>query len=546
MASDARGCRLRAAALLAAALLAARGSAALAGVLEADAAFEAGEHARALALYDEVLAADPSNLHALVRSARLLSWERRFDEAIRRYDRAAALAPSDRAIRLERARVLSWSRRFAEAEPAFRQLLEGDSGDRDARLGLARTLSWSGRQEQARAEYEKLLAASPADPEALVGIAQTYAWSGDAAAARRYYESALDARPGMKEADLGLAYLDLASGDRRSASRRAARLERSFPRDPEVAGLLRDIRASSGPRVGFSYDRVEDTDENVLDIFAVEGGTGLATGPDLKLALARYEMGSPGRDASVDSAYGTLSWTLRSNRLELRGGADRIAPSAGPRTTRGIGGASWAWGLGRSWQATLSAQQDTFRYNPEILSHRIRIRAYAAEGSGRLPRRVRVAASVGAWDLSDGNDRRSAEAGGWRAVTAGPVTVEAGYQFRYLDYRRNLPNGYFDPADFRAHLAQARAAGPIGRTRASFDVLVETGVQSFTRTDDATGIPRRLRNDRVLGVAASARIPVAGSLSLELHGARTDYAVTSAAGFRSRQLGLRLRWAGGS
>lgn len=543
MALDARAASLGAAAWLLATLLGAGGGTVLAGIVEADAAFEAGERQRALALYDEILAAEPSNLHALVRSARLLSWDRRFDEALARYDRAVGLAPLDRSLRLERARVLSWSRRFPEAESAFRQLLEGKPTDREARLGLARTLSWSGRQEQARAEYRALLETDPADPEALVGVAQTFAWSGDAATARRYYESALGVRPGMKEADLGLAYLDLANGDRRSASRSAARLERSFPRDPEVAELLRAIRASSGPRAGFSYDRVEDTDNNVLDILTAEGGTGLERGPDLRLAVARYEMGSPGQSASVDSVQGTLSWALRSNRVELRGGADRIAPSGAARTTRGIGGVSWAWGVGRRWQGAVSAQQDTFRYNPEILSHRIRIRAYAAEASGRLPGKLRVAASVGAWDLSDGNDRRSAEVGGWRAVAVGALTVEAGYQFRYLDYRRNLPNGYFDPADFRAHLAQGRAAGPIGHSRASFDVLVETGIQSFTRTDDASGTPFELRNDRVLGVSGSARIPISGSLSLELHGSRTDYAVTSAAGFRSRQLGLRLRWA---
>ncbi len=513
-----------------------------ASVAEADAAFEAGDHPRALALYDQVLDSDPDNVSALLRSAQLLSWTKRYDEAVRRYDRAIALAPDDREARIERAKVLSWDRRYGEAEAAFRALLERDPRDREARIGLARTLSWNGRQEPARAEYEKVLAAHPGDPEALVGVAQTYAWSGDSTRARHFYGMALESRPGMKEAVLGLAYVDLSSGDPEAAEARADDLARRFPGDADVDALVREVRRTSAPWLEASYDRLDDTDDNVLDTYRLEGGFGLPAGLGLRLGATRYDMRQRSSSAAVDSLYGVLSWTRRSNRIEARAGADRLDPPTGESTTHGIGGLAWTWGVGRRWQGSLSAQQDTYRYNPEILGHRIRTRAYATDVAGRVAGGFRVGAAAGAWDLSDGNDRRSLEAGGWHAWRIGAHTLEAGYQFRYLDYRQNLAHGYFDPSNFTAHLAQGRAAGPIGGSRARFDVRVETGIQSFTREDDVTSLAAEVSNDRVLGLMGSVSVPLGRAATLDLYAARSDYAVTSAAGFRSRQLGARVRW----
>ena len=43
----------------------------------ADAAFDAGDTARALPLYDDILEADPGDMNALLRSGKLLSWDHR-------------------------------------------------------------------------------------------------------------------------------------------------------------------------------------------------------------------------------------------------------------------------------------------------------------------------------------------------------------------------------------------------------------------------------------------------------------------------------------
>ena len=63
---------------------------------DADRAWNTGDHASALNLYERVLVDHPQDFQALLRSAKILSWTMRFDAAVKRYDRAIAVKPDDR------------------------------------------------------------------------------------------------------------------------------------------------------------------------------------------------------------------------------------------------------------------------------------------------------------------------------------------------------------------------------------------------------------------------------------------------------------------
>jgi tetratricopeptide (TPR) repeat protein len=527
------------AALLVAALVAGPAQAA-SDTSAADAAFGAGDHPRALSLYDEVLAADPDNVHALVRSGMLLSWDLRYSEAVARYERVLALDPHHRVAALERAKVLSWDRRFAEAAGAFLSLLASAPDDREARLGLARSLSWGGNQAAARAEYRTVVDTDPRDVEGLVGVAQTYAWSGQPANARTWYERALEVEPGRKEALLGLAYLDLWGGDAVTAERRAQDLEQRFPDDREVGELATAIRAGRTPWVRTAYDAVTDTDDNELDISRLEVGRGLSPRTDAAFGAARYDMTSPGRSSTGDTFYGIFGWRpAKGHRVALRAGTDRNRDSAGVRSSETVGGIVWSWGQGAPWQGSVSANRDTFRYSTDILDAGILVDSYALEASGPLGGRWRTDLGTGLWDLSDGNRRRSAHLGARYRWPVGGVTLDTGYVFRYLDYDEDLDNGYFDPQDFTAHLATASLHRAFAADRGWWRLAIESGVQSFTLSGTET------RNDWVLGVSGSLGVPLGRAFVLELFAGRSDYAAQTAAGFRSRQLGFRLRWQAG-
>jgi len=530
--------------LLALRLLTAAPDVAAADPSSADAAFDAGDGAKALALYNEELSSNPGNVHALVRSGMLLSWQGKYDEAVKRYDLALRAEPADRTATLERAKALSWDRKHVEAAQGFRRLLEPEPSDREARLGLARSLSWGGDQKAGRAEYEKVLAQHRSDPEALVGVAQTYAWSGHGVEARELYDRALRSSPGMKEALLGLAYLDLEEGDIRAGRSKATDLERRFPADSEVVELDKAVRREQAPWIRTSYDRLDDTDDNAIDITRAEGGMGLPAGTDLLLGIARYDMGSPAPtagspdvSASIDSLYGVLGYRATSHqRVELRLGTDRLENTTGVRENETIGGATYLWRLGDRWEGRVAAERDTYRYSPLIVDNAIVVDAYSASVSGRLGERFRVEGNAGVWDLSDGNRRRNAGAAGWYTWPGLPLTLETGYAFVYSDFRDDTSGGYFDPSNFRAHLLRGAARGKFGKTSAYYEATLEAGLQSFRRD----GV--KVSNDDVLGFTGLAGYPVARGFNLELLASRNDYAVQSAGGFRVRQIGVRLRY----
>ena len=112
--------------LAAVVLVAALAAPAAADPGEADAAFDAGDNAKALALYDGILQAHPDDVHALLRSGMLLSWDRKYDAALARYAKALEVDPDNTTVELERGKVLLWSKRYDEARPAFASVLKDD------------------------------------------------------------------------------------------------------------------------------------------------------------------------------------------------------------------------------------------------------------------------------------------------------------------------------------------------------------------------------------------------------------------------------------
>ncbi len=506
---------------------------------EADRAFAQGDHLRALALYEQVLQEDPTNLHALVRSAKLLSWQQRFGEALERYARALELQPGHAEASLERAKVLAWARRFDEARAAFEALLLREPSDREARLGLARTLSWSGRQEEARRQYAELVKANPRDAEALLGVAQTFAWSGALEPARDYYERALEARPGMKEAEVGLAYLDLWGGDRASAARRTRGLAARFPGDRDVQELEQAIARARAFWYRASFDRLDDSEGNEISLPRFEWGVGRGRA-EWRAGASRWDMEDAlRRDAKVDGLYGILGAHAGTRHyLEARLGVDRREKTTGEEDRGLVGGLTYRLGRVEGWHTRLAAQRDTLRYSTQILDAGIVVDSFEAVLAGRPAPRWRIEIAAGVADFSDDNRRRAAHAGAWHAWRPGTAHVEVGYLARALDFDRDLANGYFDPQDFLAQLLQARAHGAFRQGRGYWELVLEVGLQSFT----LSGV--EVDRDRVLGGRAALGVPLGGGAVLEFRAGRTDFALQSAAGFESREFGLGLRWQG--
>lgn len=503
----------------------------------ADAAWAAGDQPRALQLYDAALSRDPQNMHALIRSAMLLSWTRRYDEAVARYDRALKVTPDDPTVILERAKVLSWSRRYSEASAGFHKMIKIDPTNHEARIGLARTLSWSGNQLAARKEYTALVDLNPNDSDALVGVAQTYAWSGDQTTAHGWYDRALKADPTHRGALIGLAYVDLAMANRSAADRRASDLARRFPNDGDVRELRSAVRRAMTPSVEASYEALKDSDHNDLDTSRLRLVIPLPERADLAASVARYEMRSRRSEGSVSTAH--LQLILRPaplHRFTFRGGIDRSENSLGKKKNENIGGVSWAIGDEAKLLAILSADRETFKYSVPILDNRIVVDSYTARLIS-ITRRVHFEAGGGVGEFSDDNRRNNGDALLlFRFPPKNGVRFEAGYGYRYLNFEKTLNHGYFEPNDYNGHTLQLRLGGPFGSTRGYFALAAEGGYQSFSFRGVKT------KNDKFAGETATIGIPLGSVLTLELSANKSESAIAAASGFSSKQLTARLRF----
>ena len=522
-------------------LLLVSGGEARADTAGADAAFEAGDKTRALALYDEVLAGDPRDVHALVRSGMLLAWDRRFDEALARYDRALALDPREPKARLERGKVFLWSRRFVEAREEFGRILAETPADHEALLAMARSYAWDGRQAEARPYYQQVLASEPEDPEALVGVAQTWAWSGEGSRSRPYFERALAAKPGMKEAEMGLAYLDLEAGDTSAAARRARALAEAHPKDADVRDLVAAVEKARAPWVSVGYDHLGDTDDNAYDTLRVEGGLALPARLDLRFGVSGTELDGPGAavvhgDGSAATLYGVLGWTPRPrHRGELRLGAARLTRGGGEERTTAIGGATYAFPLG-AWTARATATHDPFVYSPAILDAEIDITSLSFGASGRAAHRVQVEAWGAYGDFSDGNVRLNGEAAAWYVWKGGRTTTLAGGVLRGLRFSDDLDHGYFDPQRLIAPVGSFRSYGSIGGSAWTYEGTFEAGVQSYEfNGEDAS-------SQGLVNVYGLVGRPLPHGIGLEIHGGWSNSSATAGPDFRSLSFGVRFRF----
>jgi len=143
--------------------------------------------------------------------ARLLSYEKRYEESLKEYRLVLAQKPDLQEAKLEMAKVLSWAGRGAEALPILKsaplealddparltladllisqkqyrpaeEILVGHLSrhpdDQAARLKLAELLSWDKRYDASLAEFRRILADRPDDIQVRRKYAFVLIWDG--------------------------------------------------------------------------------------------------------------------------------------------------------------------------------------------------------------------------------------------------------------------------------------------------------------------------------------------------------------------------------
>lgn len=166
---------------------------------EALAAKKAGDHARAIALFGELVAAAPHDTGLLHHLGTVQGWAGRYDEAIATYERALALAPADVELRLGHARVLAWSGRLGPAQAIADAVAAEHPRNLDALILQGRIHAWRRNFTAADNIYRSALRVAPQNVDALVGLGDISRWQEDFDEARDYYRQALQIDPDSAE-----------------------------------------------------------------------------------------------------------------------------------------------------------------------------------------------------------------------------------------------------------------------------------------------------------------------------------------------------------
>ncbi|MBA3559050.1 MAG: tetratricopeptide repeat protein [Gemmatimonadaceae bacterium] len=241
-------------------------------IATADAAWEAGNHSKALTGYRAVVREDTTGAsHAVFRLATLLSWNNSLDESITLFGVYRRLEPSDIEGRIALARTLAWSSRFDAAITEYDSILSILPTHEPAALGRAQTLAWAGRMDEAERAYAALLAAT-ANEDAAKGVARVAGWRGDLVRAEKLWRGVLEQHPGDPEALTGLAQVQRWAG-KPHAAREALRLALDSDSNyADARSQLRWVDAEISPSFESSVTSMNDNDRNRATLYTAAAG----------------------------------------------------------------------------------------------------------------------------------------------------------------------------------------------------------------------------------------------------------------------------------
>ena len=165
----------------------------------------AGRTDEALALYDQLIAANPSDGDAILGKARVYNYANRLPEAETTYRQALTVQPSNYQAQVELADVLGRRGNYPDAIQTYALAIQSNPNDLTSRVELARVQRYAGRNADAEATLTQVLDADSRNVEALTERGILRGVQGSYAPAIADLQSALQIAPTNQTALLGLA-----------------------------------------------------------------------------------------------------------------------------------------------------------------------------------------------------------------------------------------------------------------------------------------------------------------------------------------------------
>jgi YaiO family outer membrane protein len=167
-----------------------------------------GESPEAIGHYRQALLADPQSYEAKYQLARLLSYSRPREEAIRLYTELLSTRPANSDLLLGRGRTYAWDGRWPESEADLTRATSTSPTYGDAWSALGDLYLWSGRPLEAIKAYTRWVAVQPDDPAAYLARSRAFRAASDRTAARADLEQARASGAPQADIDRLLASLE--------------------------------------------------------------------------------------------------------------------------------------------------------------------------------------------------------------------------------------------------------------------------------------------------------------------------------------------------
>ena len=167
-----------------------------------------GDTGAAIGHYRLALAADPQSYEAKFQLARLLSYTRQREEAIRLYTELLSTRPTNSDLLLGRGRTYAWEGRWSESEADLTAVTARLPDYGDAWAALGDLYLWSGRPADAIQAYTRWVSVQPTEPAAYLARSNAYRSSADRSAARADLEKARASGASDAEVDRLIAALE--------------------------------------------------------------------------------------------------------------------------------------------------------------------------------------------------------------------------------------------------------------------------------------------------------------------------------------------------
>ncbi len=225
-------------------------TAALSGLAESLEA--AGRWRDAMPFLSRLIEIQPNNSLALLRLARMKSWQSDTrSESLKLFARALKADPKNEEILVSYAEVLSWSRATRpQAQSYYEQALSKNPRNLRALDGEAQLLAWAGDSDRALELYDEVLSTDPSNVGALRGKAEILNWRGRHEEARRLVVRAMQTAPADERTITELARADYGLHHYEEAQHEMARV--GAP-GPETEDLQRGISQALGTYVELGY-----------------------------------------------------------------------------------------------------------------------------------------------------------------------------------------------------------------------------------------------------------------------------------------------------